>query len=98
MILNNGSWLRLLSASSKQRGGRPRRYRLDDPEYDPKSSTPMSVLRAYMDELLFKIVIPMVTRPDTGVDWVGTFVSKRHYLWHAMQTDETPEGLLAKVS
>jgi phage terminase large subunit-like protein len=96
MILNNGSWLRLLSASSKQRGGRPRRYRLDDPEYDPKSSTPMSVLRAYMSELLFKIVIPMVTRPDTGVDWVGTFVSKRHYLWHAMQLDETPEGQRAK--
>lgn len=96
MILNNGSWLRLLSASSKQRGGRPRRYRLDDPEYDPKSSTPMSVLRAYMDELLFKIVIPMVTRPDTGVDWVGTFVSKRHYLWHAMQLEDTPEGARAK--
>jgi phage terminase large subunit-like protein len=96
MILNNGSWLRLLSASSKQRGGRPRRYRLDDPEYDPKSSTPMSVLRAYMDELLFKIVIPMVTRPDTGVDWVGTFVSKRHYLWHAMQLEESPEGMKAK--
>jgi len=96
MILNNGSWLRLLSASSKQRGGRPRRYRLDDPEYDPKSSTPMSVLRAYMSELLFKIVIPMVTRPDTGVDWVGTFVSKRHYLWHAMQLDDTPEGQRAK--
>jgi hypothetical protein len=96
MILNNGSWLRLLSASSKQRGGRPRRYRLDDPEYDPKASTPMSVLRAYMSELLFKIVIPMVTRPDTGVDWVGTFVSKRHYLWHAMQLEETPEGARAK--
>lgn len=96
MILNNGSWLRLLSASSKQRGGRPRRYRLDDPEYDPKASTPMSVLRAYMSELLFKIVIPMVTRPDTGVDWVGTFVSKRHYLWHAMQLEDTPEGKRAK--
>ncbi len=96
MIIGNGSWLRLLSASSKQRGGRPRRYRLDDPEYDPKSSTPMSVLRAYMAELLFKIVIPMVTRPDTGVDWVGTFVSKRHYLWHAMQLEDTPEGARAK--
>lgn len=96
MILNNGSWLRLLSASSKQRGGRPRRYRLDDPEYDPKSSTPMSVMRAYMAELLFKIVLPMVTRPDTGVDWVGTFVSKRHYLWHAMQLEDTPEGPRAK--
>lgn len=96
MVLNNGSWLRLLSASSKQRGGRPRRYRLDDPEYDPKASTPMSVLRAYISELLFKIVIPMVTRPDTGVDWVGTFVSKRHYLWHAMQLEESPEGPRAK--
>jgi phage terminase large subunit-like protein len=56
----------------------------------------MSVLRAYMSELLFKIVIPMVTRPDTGVEWVGTFVSKRHYLWHAMQLDDTPEGQRAK--
>jgi hypothetical protein len=96
MVLANSSWIRFLSASSKQRGGRPRRYRLDDPEYDPKATTAMSVLRSYMDELLFKIVIPMVTRPDTGVDWVGTFVSKRHYLWHAMQVEETPEGLRAK--
>ena len=96
MVLGNSSWIRFLSASSKQRGGRPRRYRLDDPEYDPKAATSMSVLRSYMDELLFKIVIPMVTRPDTGVDWVGTFVSKRHYLWHALQVEETPEGLRAK--
>lgn len=94
--LANSSWIRFISAMSKQRGGRPRRYRLDDPEYDPKATTSMSVLRSYMDELLFKIVIPMVTRPDTGVDWVGTFVSKRHYLWHAMQVEETPEGPRAK--
>jgi hypothetical protein len=95
MVLNNGSWIRLLSAESKQRGGRPRRYRLDDPEYDPKASTNMQTIREYMQELVFKIVIPMVTRPDTGVDWIGTFVSKRHYLWHAMKTEETPEGVRA---
>lgn len=92
MVLNNGSWIRLLSASSRQRGARPRRYRLDDPEYDPRASTSMSVLREYVQELLFKIVLPMVTRPDTGVDWIGTYVSKRHYLWHAMRMEETPDG------
>ena len=92
MVLNNGSWIRLLSASSRQRGARPRRYRLDDPEYDPRASTSMSVLREYVQELLFKIVIPMVTRPDTGVDWIGTYVSKRHYLWHAMRLEDTPDG------
>jgi hypothetical protein len=96
MVLNNASWVRLLSAESRQRGGRPRRYRLDDPEYDPKASTSMSVLREYMRTLLFKVIVPMVTRPDTGVDWIGTYVSKRHFLWHAMQVEDTPEGERAK--
>jgi len=96
MILTNGSWVRLLSSQSRQRGARPRRYRLDDPEYDPKANTSMTMLRDYIKELLFKLVIPMVTRPDTGVDWIGTYVSKRHMLWHAMQTIDTPEGPRAK--
>lgn len=96
MMLTTGSWIRLLSAQSKQRGGRPRRYRLDDPEYDPSASTSMSTLRDYVEDLLFKIVIPMVTRPDTGVDWIGTFVSRRHYLYAAMEMEETPDGPRAK--
>ena len=66
MYLNNGSWFRAISAESRQRGGRPRVYALDDPEYDPKASTSMSVLRSYMERLLFKVVIPMVTRRDTS--------------------------------
>lgn len=37
--IKNGSWLRCISAESRQRGGRPRRYVLDDPEYDPRAST-----------------------------------------------------------
>jgi hypothetical protein len=86
--LTNGSWIQCISANSRQRGKRPRRYRLDDPEYDPTASTSMSILRSYMEQLLFKIVLPMVMRPDTGVDWLATFVSKRHYAWHAMQTKE----------
>lgn len=98
MMLNNRSWIRLCSATSFQRGGRPRRYRLDDPEYDPRAETSMASIRDYMQMLLFKVVFPMITRPGTGVDWIGTYISKRHYLWSAMQTEETPEGVRAKDS
>lgn len=94
--LNNGSWVRCISASSRQRGMRPRRYRLDDPEYDPKASTSLSILREYMQVLLFKVVLPMVMRGECGVDWTATFVSKRHYAFHAMETVLAPEGETAK--
>ena len=90
--LRNGSWIRCISAESRQRGGRPRRHVLDDPEYDPKASTSMSLIRQYMDDLLFKLVLPMVMRKGCGVDWLATFVSRRHYAWHALQTEMDPEG------
>lgn len=90
--LTNGSELQCISAKSRQRGIRPRRYKLDDPEYDPSGSTSMEALRAFIEVLLFNIVIPAVTRPDTGVDWIGTFLSTRHYAWHAATVLQTPEG------
>lgn len=92
MYLANGSWFRAISAESRQRGGRPRVYALDDPEYDPKASTSMSILRSYMERLLFKVVMPMVTRRDTSVRWLATFVSRRHYAWHAMMTELLADG------
>jgi len=98
MYLKNGSWFRAISSESRQRGGRPRCYVLDDPEYDPRASTSMSVLRSYMDTLLFKVVLPMVTRPDTSIRWLATFVSRRHYAWHGMETQETEHGTKAKDS
>jgi hypothetical protein len=67
---------------------RPRLYVLDDPEFDPKASTSMQLIRDYMHTLLFKMVLPMVMRPDSSVRWLATYVSKRHYAWHAMDTDE----------
>ena len=87
MQLMNGSSLRCISAESKQRGGRPRLYVLDDPEYDPKASTSMSLIREYMDQLLFKVVLPMVMRAGCGARWLATFVSRRHYAFHAMDVD-----------
>jgi phage terminase large subunit-like protein len=94
MQLKNGSWFRAISAESKMRGGRPRRFVLDDPEYDPKASTSMQLIRDYMEVLLFKVVMPMIMRSGCGVDWLATFVSKRHYAWHAMDVHNTPGGQL----
>lgn len=87
MQLMNGSMLRCISAESKQRGMRPRLYILDDPEYDPKASTSMQIIRDYMDVLLFKMVLPMVMRANCSARWLATFVSRRHYAWHAMDVD-----------
>lgn len=89
-FLQNGSYLRCLSAESRLRGIRPRRFKLDDPEYDEKASTSLALIRDYMEKLLFRICIPMTLRSKCGIDWIGTFVSRRHYLWHAMATSIDP--------
>lgn len=92
MVLPTASRVRLVSVQGRLRGGRPRLFVIDDPEYDPKESTEMMVVRRNMYDLIFRIVLPMVMRPDCGVNWVGTFVSRRHYAWHAMQTKTLPDG------
>lgn len=96
LFLANGSWIQMRSVGGRQRGMRPRRYRLDDPEYDEKKSTSMEDIRDGMKTLLFKIVLPMVFREGCGVDWTATFVSQRHYAYHAMQVEQSPEGPRAK--
>lgn len=89
-FLNNGSYSRQISASSRFRGGRPRRFRLDDPEYDSSASTSMQTLRDYMERLITKLILPSISRPNTGCDWTATFVSQRHYAWHAMELVRDP--------
>ena len=98
--LTNRSRLRSLSANSRLRGIRPHKFRLDDPEYDPSNSTPMSVIRSYMDRLVFKIALPMVLQAGAGIDWFATFVSRRHYAWLAMETRELamPDGTIARIA
>tara|TARA_Y100001937_G_scaffold12118_2_gene15307 strand:+ start:38 stop:1276 length:1239 start_codon:yes stop_codon:yes gene_type:complete len=49
-----------------------------------------------MDTLLFKVVMPMITRPGTSLRWLATFVSRRHYAWYAMETQESELGLKAR--
>lgn len=87
--LNNRAWLNSISAQGRQRGLRPWRYVLDDPEYDPDASTDVSVLRENLEWFIFRVVMPMLLRPGgVGCDWIGTYVSKRHLLWAATKTIE----------
>lgn len=90
-VLGNGSWFRSISANSKQRGGRPKEYVLDDPEHDAKANTSMEVLKQDMRTLLFRVVLPMVMRGGASARWLATFVSPRHYAYHAMQTKRIME-------
>lgn len=89
-FLTNGAYLRCVSAESRVRGIRPKTFALDDPEYDEKASTSLTLIRDYMDRLIFRLCIPMVLRGESTIRWLGTFVSKRHYLWHAMSTHIDP--------
>lgn len=90
--LSNRSTFFGMSAESRQRGGRPTKYVLDDPEYDPASTTSMEERRDFMERLLFNIALPMVQQFQTGIIWVGTYVSLRHYLWFAMKTEQVRDG------
>lgn len=90
--LANRSSLRCISAMGKSRGGRPRLFILDDPEWDPKASTDMTLLRLGMEHLLFTTIRPMITRPLTALWWVATIISRRHYAWKAVETQDTPDG------
>lgn len=97
--LTNRSWLDCTSIKSKQRGQRPRRYRLDDPEYDPEATTDMSELRAHTEKMLFKIIMPMVMRANCGVDWIGTYLSRQHLLYYATATHEKQrDGATVRVA
>lgn len=89
--LNNGSAFATYSVNSKMRGKRPRRFVLDDPEYDPSASTSMAIIRDYMKRLLLKVALPMVMRRECGIEWVATFVSKRHFAYQAMMVKEIME-------
>lgn len=91
-LANNGSKIRCVSSESKLRGIRPLVFWLDDPEFDAKASTSMAILRGYMDTLINRIALPMVFRPRSFIRWMATFVSKRHYAYHAMDTTTGPDG------
>lgn len=90
--LTTGSHIRSLSMETRVRGVRPWRFRVDDPEYDSRNSTDVEAKRANFENFLFGVVLPAVMHQGSGCDWLATFVSPRHFAFHAMQVTQTPEG------
>lgn len=90
--LTNGSHIRSLSMETRVRGVRPWRFRVDDPEYDSKATTDVEAKRANFENFLFGVVAPAVMHQNSGCDWLATFVSPRHFAYHAMQVTQTPDG------
>lgn len=86
--LTNGSRLSHTTTGSFQRGDRPKEFHLDDPEYDPDGeSTSMQRLRNELETLLFKSIMPMVTKEDSRLTWLGTTISRAHLLHKALQSE-----------
>lgn len=90
--LNNKARLRSISVESRARGGRPRRFILDDPEYDEKTPDSVDRLFSHMERFVEKVMLPMVMREGSGVDWLATFVTKRHFAWSAIATSTDSLG------
>lgn len=84
--LTNNSKIYFRSILGRQRGIRVNLAIIDDPEYDESASTSMQVLRDNMSRAVSKVILPMVQQRGTKMWWIGTFVSKRHYLWQIMDT------------
>jgi len=97
--LGNRASIVCTSINSIQRGLRPKRYVLDDPEYDADGEA-ADDLTAKTSHFLRVVVKPMLQRPGAGIDWTGTYVTRRHLLYQAMQTEERvrSDGKVVKVS
>ena len=95
MRLKNRAGFRGTSARSRIRGGRPRVFYLDDPEYDPTGETSMAEIRRYMETLVFRIALNTIMRAGGRMVWRGTFVTRRHFLWHAVSGRVVPDGYSA---
>src|SRR5690606_17376552 len=73
------------SAQSANRGDRPAIFILDDPEQDFKSSTNSEVKREQVHELIFKVMMPMLEEEGSKGLWIGTVISKKHFIWKALR-------------
>jgi hypothetical protein len=88
--LNNMSSIFFTSVKAKNRGDRPLLFVLDDPEWDSSASTDDQVKREDMSDFLFDIVMPMVQQEGCRLFWVGTIISRRHYLYMALDKVKDP--------
>ncbi len=89
LSLRNGSRIKGFVVLGRKRGTRPRPRLLvlDDPEYDPTSTTDTTKLRTDFEWLLFRVLMNMGEK-GMNMFWPGTMITKRGSLWAACQGDD----------
>ena len=88
--MNNGSEIEGFSVGGRKRGARPTLFILDDPEYDPESSSSSAALIQIdkFENVLFRQIIPML-RKGSSIVWIGTILNSRCYLYYACYENDT---------
>jgi len=87
--LENGAVINGESVMGKKRGGRPRLYILDDPEFDPDSDS-QAAAQAVIEKfemILFHQILPMLEE-GSSIFWIGTLINRRSFLYHATEGDD----------
>jgi len=69
------------------RGRRPTRILGDDLEVDPKSGTATDQLIADMEQLLFRVLLPMLRRGSV-FNLIGNVINRRMWMWRLCKEDD----------
>jgi hypothetical protein len=90
LALNNGAVLQGISVMGKKRGMRPRLFILDDPEFDPESTSQEAsqLLLEKFERILFRQIIPMLEH-GAAIFWIGTMINRRSFLFNACVGEDT---------
>ncbi len=83
----NGSQLIGAAVLGRKRGRRPTMALMDDPEFDPITQQATSDLTSRLNEMVHKIIVPMM-REGCKIVLVGTLASKKTFLYHAGATND----------
>lgn len=86
--LRNGSKMIGGSVEGRSRGERARMLIIDDPEKDFKSSTDTEQAREYLSEFIFTTTKPILSGKKVYLVWLGTRISRKHYLWSATTLED----------
>lgn len=87
MRLANNVTVSGISVQGGKRGKRPDIVIIDDPEVDFKTGTDSVLVTDDMNEMLKRQVLGMLD-PGTCLYWIGTLVSRRHFLYHIIKGDD----------
>jgi len=91
LMLNNRNTIMGMPIGARVLGIHPDWCCIDDAEQDPDDPTSglkdTDLIAARLDNYIFSTIMPSLD-PGCGIFWIGTLISKRHYIYHAAFSKE----------